>query len=490
MESLRNTGSIRHPREARYTMRLTCVVLFAILLAASAAFATVPWTPEDAAAARARYGSEPRPEIPSALLPFSGDNLADFALATQFIASMQVSDDQSPDYGGIREGEHLLSIIQTDNTSESIWIFSRYYELTGDASILDELAASWTYVLNHPAYNEEGGDDILAGYYRIYNCGWALRAQMKYLEVFGDSTYVVYADSCAGYLNTHNLSRTGTDGFYNRVNPPVLAWGAGNLYEYGVRASNATWIDTGERRGNRVRNWVEGDATVLGNEEWAMSGGAVMWGLLESYFRHHPTEEAAWLTAHIAEMDTVADTGDFEIAWDGWYALGMKRLEVATADPIWGTRHLNMTNWLRGQDTDDDGGIQARPVDADTMDQAWTTAYLGFMGFEALLEEMTNVAAGTPPRSGALLLANRPNPFNPETAIAFRLEEPGPLVLDVFDAAGRRLARLVDGPHAKGLHVVRWDGTDRSGAPVSSGVYFARIVTDGRAETRKMTLIR
>jgi hypothetical protein len=60
----------------------------------------------------------------------------------------------------------------------------------------------------------------------------------------------------------------------------------------------------------------------------------------------------------------------------------------------------------------------------------------------------------------------------------------------VFDAAGRRLARLVDGLQAKGLHVVRWDGTDRGGTPVSSGVYFARITTDGRAETRKMTLIR
>jgi hypothetical protein len=38
--------------------------------------------------------------------------------------------------------------------------------------------------------------------------------------------------------------------------------------------------------------------------------------------------------------------------------LGMKRPEVATGDPIWGTRHLNMTNWLR-TGHGHDGGIQA-----------------------------------------------------------------------------------------------------------------------------------
>ena len=42
--------------------------------------------------------------------------------AVWFIASMQVTDDQDPEYGGIREGEELQEIVQTDNTSESIWM--------------------------------------------------------------------------------------------------------------------------------------------------------------------------------------------------------------------------------------------------------------------------------------------------------------------------------------------------------------------------------
>jgi len=169
----------------------------------------------------------------------------------------------------------------------------------------------------------------------------------------------------------------------------------------------------------------------------------------------------------------------------------MKRLEVATGDPIWGARHLAMTNYLRAfDDTDDDGGIMAAPADEDTMDQAWVTSYIGFMGFSPLLETSTDIAAGGPPRSGARLLPNRPNPFNPETTISFRLDAPSRAVLDVLDVAGRRVARLVAGERSAGLHDVRWNGTDRNGRQLPSGVYFYRIEAGHTVDTRKMILLR
>ena len=467
---------------------ISLIAFILILFTAVFSFATVRWTPEDAARARDSFLPGARGEAPAR---FSGDNLADFGLAAQFVASMQVSDPLSPDFGGIMEGEHLLDVIQTDNTSESIWFFSRYFELTGDSSLLGNLEASWIYVLNHPAYNEEGGSDNLGGYYRIYNCGWALRAQMKYVEVFGDSSYGEYADSCANYLATHNLIRVGTTGFFNLVNPPVLAWAAGNLYEYGVRAGNATWQETGWGRANRVKNWIDVDPLVLSNEEWAMSGGAVMWGLLESYFREFPGEETAWLADHIAEMDTIADPGSWENAWNGWYALGMKRLEQATGDPVWGARHLWMTDYLRAFDTDDDGGIQAQPADTDTMDQAWVTSYLGFMGIGLLIEPATEVAGGEGTAPGApLLLPNRPNPFNPVTAISFHLDSPASVRLGVWNPAGRLVSRIADGEMRAGTHSFVWNGTDNEGRALPSGVYFCRIDAGLYSESRKMTLVR
>ena len=309
-------------------MRIPVLCLTIVLLLAAPLLATPYWTPADAERARAAAVDRERAKIPSQFSRATpAEYLNDYEAAAWFVASMQVTDPLSPDYGGIREGEHLPDIIQTDNTSESIWIFSRYYELTGDSAILPHLDASWVYVLNHPAYDEEGGYFPQTGYYRYYNCGWAVRAGMKYEQVFSDLTYKVYVDSCANYLATHTLTREGTTTLHFLVNPPVLAWGAGNLRKYGVVNANSFWMEKGVNKGQRVKGWVEADSLVLGNEEWAMSGGAVMWGVLESYFDEYPGEEAAWVATYVAQMDTVADPGDWENAWQGWYALGEKRLE-------------------------------------------------------------------------------------------------------------------------------------------------------------------
>ena len=94
-----------------------------------------------------------------------------------------------------------------------------------------------------------------------------------------------------------------------------------------------------------------------------------------------------------------------------------------------------------------------------------------------------------PARSG--LLANVPNPFNPKTEIHYALAEAGRVELVIFDVAGRRVTTLVDGTQAAGLHDAVWNGDDASGRPVSSGIYFARLVTEeGLVDSRKLTLLK
>ena len=472
-------------------MRIS-LALVALVLIPQSLFATVYWTAEDAERAQQSWTPGEETVVPQTDGISGSDAIDSFADAAWFIASMQVSDPQDPDYGGIREGEHLPNIIQTDNTSESIWIFSRYYELTGDAAILSHIDASWAYVTSHPAYAEEGGSFPQWGYYRYYNCGWAVCAGLKYEEVFGDQQYLAYVDSCANYLAAQNLQLPGMDDFYDRVNPPVLAWGAGNLRKYGEAKDDSLWQDKGWRRGRRAKNWTEADPTILGTEEWAMSGGAVMWGVLNSYFRQYPAEEADWVATYAAQMDTVADAGNWENAWQGWYALGHKALDESTGDPIWADRHQNLTTYLLAfDDTDQDGGIMANPADLDTEDQAWVTAYLGFMGLQPLIVEATSVPHAIHGDVGlAHLLPNRPNPFRPRTTIPFRLETAAHAVLEIVDPAGRRVARLVDGERSAGTHVATWDGRDSAGRRVASGVYFYRLAARGAVESRRMVLLR
>ncbi|HEY3216390.1 MAG TPA: matrixin family metalloprotease [Candidatus Eisenbacteria bacterium] len=66
------------------------------------------------------------------------------------------------------------------------------------------------------------------------------------------------------------------------------------------------------------------------------------------------------------------------------------------------------------------------------------------------------------------------------SVLRFALPSGGPVRLDVFDVAGRKVTRLVDGFEAAGEHEVAWDGAASYGrAP--SGFYFARMITsEGR----------
>lgn len=85
---------------------------------------------------------------------------------------------------------------------------------------------------------------------------------------------------------------------------------------------------------------------------------------------------------------------------------------------------------------------------------------------------------------------NVPNPFNPVTAIPFNIERAGNVRLTIFDASGRRVTELVDGPLSSGLHRETWLGLDQSGQPVASGIYYYRLESENASETRKMTLLK
>jgi hypothetical protein len=88
------------------------------------------------------------------------------------------------------------------------------------------------------------------------------------------------------------------------------------------------------------------------------------------------------------------------------------------------------------------------------------------------------------------LLGNAPNPFNPQTVIAFDLAVDGRVRLDVFDLRGRHIRNLQSGNLAAGRHRFSWGGRDGSGREMSSGVYFCRLDTGGRLLMLKMMLVR
>ena len=97
-------------------------------------------------------------------------------------------------------------------------------------------------------------------------------------------------------------------------------------------------------------------------------------------------------------------------------------------------------------------------------------------------------ASGAP--LAAYLRQNRPNPFNPATALEFAIPEAGAVELRVFDVQGREVRSLVSGQLPAGHHSATWDGTDEGGRPVASGIYIAALTGPGVSESRRMVLTR
>jgi hypothetical protein len=114
---------------------------------------------------------------------------------------------------------------------------------------------------------------------------------------------------------------------------------------------------------------------------------------------------------------------------------------------------------------------------------------VGLPPFDILVSHGVPTGAGGAPGLTSLG-ANYPNPFNPSTTIPFTLARDGRVTLRVYDVAGRVVATLVDGARAAGPHTAQWDGRTGAGAPVSSGVYFARLVAGKVDASRKLLLVK
>jgi len=96
----------------------------------------------------------------------------------------------------------------------------------------------------------------------------------------------------------------------------------------------------------------------------------------------------------------------------------------------------------------------------------------------------------TVPVWGDFALRASPNPFNPSTQVSFELAEPGNVEVAIYNARGQRVKALVNAALAADLHTYTWNGTDDNGAPVSSGVYLARIQAAAGTQTTKMLLLK
>lgn len=86
------------------------------------------------------------------------------------------------------------------------------------------------------------------------------------------------------------------------------------------------------------------------------------------------------------------------------------------------------------------------------------------------------------------LAQNYPNPFNPGTTIEYTISASSFVTIDVYNLLGEKVTNLVSAERRAGTYNIHWDGTDKNGRTVASGIYFYILQTDTYSKTRRMVL--
>ena len=131
--------------------------------------------------------------------------------------------------------------------------------------------------------------------------------------------------------------------------------------------------------------------------------------------------------------------------------------------------------------------VQGWLTDARFLEIKDTIMKRGIMVLEQLLVSLT-------PKETELL-ANYPNPFNPETWIPYRLAEDAFVTLTIYDLSGR-VVRFLDVGHRiasayeSRSKAVYWDGRNGFGEQVASGVHFYTLTAGGYSATRRLVILK
>ncbi len=200
---------------------------------------------------------------------------------------------------------------------------------------------------------------------------------------------------------------------------------------------------------------------------------------------------------------------DIENGWDcvkleistdggsGWTAIATDRTEpgsgqgaqVPASDPVfdnaqagWLKNTVGLATWL--------GQADARFRFHLESDGSQTKDGFYFDDFTIIATVDGAAGVDGPPAVATRELRAYPNPFNPQTTFAYELAERGHLRLRVYDAQGRLVRTLHDGPAEAGSFVRQWDGRDQTGARVASGVYFGRAVSADGERAVKVVMVK
>jgi DNA-binding beta-propeller fold protein YncE len=199
-----------------------------------------------------------------------------------------------------------------------------------------------------------------------------------------------------------------------------------------------------------------------------------------------PFAVTAPVAVRLKSFEAGVEDGDAVLRWETNFEVGMSGFQVVRADEERGT-YANVTKELIAAQGDvtgaryeyRDAGIRPNRSYWYKLVEVTTDGPGAEFGPYSVYFKLNNA-----------LEQNVPNPFNPATTIKYSIAADVDVKLAVYDVAGRRVRKLVDGRQRADVYKVTWDGVNDDGQRVASGVYFYKLVAGKFVQTKKMMLLK
>ncbi|MDD3535210.1 MAG: M14 family zinc carboxypeptidase [Candidatus Cloacimonetes bacterium] len=329
--------------------------------------------------------------------------------------------------------------------------------------------------------------------YGSVNCGSSQHpARMIIKDVIPDTLYVAGDYIFHGYEGEYDIEITA-EGYYPYIGRVNLSPGS-NMQHYYLSPETVLFSEDFE---TDTAQWeIEGPWVRI--TELSESGHAITdsWGGKGHYLQNCNVwiKTASPISIPAGSAPLLTFESHLYTEWD----FDPVRVEVSTDNETWTQLWINSgrQDWWQNVyiDLADYAGqsvyLRFRLQDSSTADEltdpGWTLDNIRLITGSALAnaDEVNTLPLK------ALLKQNYPNPFNPETTISYSLAKAQEIEIQVFNLKGQLLRSHRPGTQTAGEYKWVFDGKDRDGMSLASGVYFYRLLSPENVIQKKMLLMK
>ena len=337
---------------------------------------------------------------------------------------------------------------------------------------------------------------IVAGYTESFGNPVRDILLIKFNEV-GDTLWTFIYDG-EYWSEGHSVQQTSDGGFIVVGKEYLSANGYDALLIRLDNSGNVLW----------TRNYGGSETDEGYYVQQTMDGGFIFTGYTNSISedRHvlliktDNNGNALWTKAYGENPPFGSERGNFVLeVTDGGYIIGGVTYSVDTFSEdlyVIRTNDSGEVQWTYkyGGDFDDQATSLLKSQDGGYIIAGWTESFGDAFSNAWLLKLGRDIIGideeliSTPNRY--TLTQNFPNPFNPETTISYGLPRQSDVTLIIYNLMGQEIIRWDEQNVQSGYYSKMWNGTNKFGVPVGSGVYLYKLVAGSFIGTRKMVLLK